>query len=327
MFRIQRPLAWCAAFLLLRVFRLKRVVVAVSVVMGLACAAVADPFDAHWRDGFAELNGYRWSVTRYGEPRVGEAVMVFVTEPFSLSKGVKLNDPAKNPSDAVEVMKLNLVRDFQTGIYDYNTMVSVFSESTRFSPLKISFTSAEWCGHVYEELAFEPARIRSRVSSYFEDESSSGVLAREKDGVTEDGLYILLRGLRGDFLGPGEGRSVPFLPGSFYRRLTHRKVGWTSCRIERGLQPEEIGVPAGKFAVMVYRVTTGDGRGGRFWVEMPYPHRIVRWEWGAEKGGGGEAAEVGELTGSARLKYWQLHGNGHEKYLRQLGLKTPTVDD
>jgi hypothetical protein len=282
-----------------------------------------------WRDGKAELDGYRYTVSRYGESRVGQAVMVFVTEPFSRSKNVKVDDHTRDPADTFEALKLNLVRDFQTGIYDYNTMVSVFTRSDDFSPVKITFSSAEWCGHVYEELIFGAREIDDRLFSYFEDESRTSSLDRKQNGVAEENLFILLRGLRGDFLEAGEKRSVPFLPGTFNRRLTHQPIGWSEAELERLPGPERVQVPAGTFSTMVYLVRTAGGRQGRFNIEEEYPHRIVRWSWSpASKSGGGGwtgGTDSGELTGSVRLSYWALHDNGHESYLDELGLE-PIVD-
>src|SRR6266545_4351728 len=82
----------------------------------------ADPdFDSYWHDGKAELDGYKFTISRYGQSRKGQGVLVYVTEPFSESKRVKVDDPTKNPADTFDAFKLNAVRDFQTGIYDYNT--------------------------------------------------------------------------------------------------------------------------------------------------------------------------------------------------------------
>jgi len=296
-----------------------------------ACApvrsAVADPdFGAHWHDGKAEMDGYRLELTRYGESRRGEAVMVFVTEPFSLSQRVKLDDPSRNPSDAVDVLKLNLVRDFQTGIYDYNTMVSVFSRSDDFSPLKVSMSSAEWCGHVYEEQIVRSRAVDVRTLSYFEGESGTGSIPWRDHGVLEDQLYVLLRGLRGPYLSPGGRRDVPMLPGSLVGRLTHRPAAWTTATIERRAATERVDVPAGTFDAMVYTVTT-PSRTGRFDIEEAYPHRILRWSWTSRGSGRGtsEADERGELTGSARLEYWTRHGEGDERWRRELGLPERAV--
>jgi len=287
-------------------------------------ARAADPgFSAWWHDGRAELDGYRWTGSRYGETRSGTCVAIFVTEPFSASKLVKVDDASKNPDDVIDVMKLNLVRDFQTGIYDYNTMVSTFARSRDFSPVKISFSSAEWCGHVYTELLFRDQEIELETRSYFEGESGNRTLPRVKAGVAEDDLLILLRGLRGDFLPAGEERALPFLPGVFWSRLQHRPINWAEARIKHLNGTESVTVPAGKFEAVIYTVQTNLGRAGRFWIETEYPHRVLRWEW-RTGGGSGELLEVAELSGTDRLKYWDLNGEGGESYLERLGVKPLT---
>src|SRR5207249_3206702 len=88
-------------------------------------------FWSTWGDGKAELDGYALTQPRYGELRAGTAVLIFVTEDFSDSARVKA-DPGKHPaSDVYPVLKLNFVRDFQTGIYDYNVMTSTFARVDR----------------------------------------------------------------------------------------------------------------------------------------------------------------------------------------------------
>jgi len=289
-----------------RIAMLTLLLTAVPVVL-----AAGDPFSAHWHDGKAELNGYNLTVSRYGQDRVSHAVMIYVTEPFSGSKRVKVDDPTKKPDDTFDALKLNLIRDFQTGIYDYNTMVSVFVRSENFKPVKVTFTSAEWCGHVYSELLFDATKVRSSFFSYFEDESATRVLPRPAGGVSEDNLFILLRGLRGDYLEPGQSKSVDYLPGVFFSRLSHTKLNWTKATISRRSSTEKVAVPAGEYDVIVYDVSI-DERRGVFFVENAYPHRIIRWEL---------APDVkGELTGSKRLAYWRLNNDGGEQHLNDLGL-------
>jgi len=288
--------------------------------MGVVCAVIAlsagaafaADFDTFWHDGKAEMDGYRLVVSRYGQDRKGTAVMVFVTEPFSESKRVKVDDAKANPADTFDALKLNLVRDFQTGIYDYNTMVSVFVRSKTLEPVKVSFSSAEWCGHVYAELIFGAKDIHGSYASYFEGESGPIALPRPKGGVTEDELFIALRGLRADFLAPGAARTLPYLPGSFYSRLSHQKQAWIQATITREKQPQTVIVPAGTFTTSLYDVRVSDGRTGGFWIEDAYPHRIVKWSLPPDVSG--------ELTGSRRLEYWKLHAEGDEKYLKDLGL-------
>jgi len=281
----------------------------------LAGPARAADFDSWWHDGKAELDGYRLTVSRYGENRQGTGVMVFVTEPFSESKRVKVDDPKAHPGDTFDALKLNLVRDFQTGIYDYNTMVSVFVRSQNLEPVKVSFASMEWCGNVYEEMIFGAKDIRGNYFSYFENESGSFSLARPAGGIIEDELFIRVRGLRKGFLGAGESRTVPFLPGSFYSRLSHQKQEWIQATIARARDVQAVTVPAGKFTTILYDIRTGDGRAGQFWIEESYPHRIVKWSLPPDVSG--------ELTGSQRLEYWKLHAEGDEKYLSGLGVMLP----
>jgi hypothetical protein len=284
--------------------------------LSLVCstALAADPdFDSYWRDGKAELDGYRLTVSRYGQERHGQAVAIYVTEPFSESKRVKVDNPTNNPSDVIDVLKLNLVRDFQTGIYDYNTMVSTFVRTTDFSPVKLSFSSAEWCGHVYEELLFHPGKITGQYFSYFEGESGPRNLNVPKYAVAEDNLFILLRGLRGPFLRTGEKATFQLLPSVYYSRLAHQPPAWTGAEIYCA-GALGVDVPAGKFMATLYKLKTFDGREGRFFVEQAYPHRIVRWELLPDISA--------ELTGTIREPYWKLHDNGHEKYLKELGLKS-----
>jgi hypothetical protein len=284
------------------------------ILMVIASPVLADTFGDHWYDGKAELDGYQLAISRYSEQRTGTAVMVFVTEPFSRSKRVKVDDHQKNPNDVVTVMKLNLIRDFQTGIYDYNTMVSVFSSVETLEPLKVTFSSAEWCGHVFAEMTYAPTRIEGHYNSYFEGESGPIEVARPKDGVSEDNLFILLRGLRGDYLGPGESRTIDYLPGAFYLRLRHDSVRWTRATISRASETDAITVPAGEFDAIVYAIEIDGGRQGTFHIEAAYPHRIVRWSLAPDV--------VGELTGSARLSYWALNSEGDESYLQKIGLES-----
>src|SRR5439155_6663326 len=67
----------------------------VSVWLGCAVMCVAslsaraDEFWSYWGDGKAELDGYALVEPRYGEPRDGTAVLIYVTEDFSDSARVK----------------------------------------------------------------------------------------------------------------------------------------------------------------------------------------------------------------------------------------------
>ena len=179
-------------------------------------------------------------------------------------------------------------------------------------PLKISFSSAEWCGHVYEEWRIEENLIEGTLRSYFEGESGEINLRRPDSAVEEDNLFILLRGLRGDYLQPGEKKTIQLLPSMYHSRLSHNPPHWVESDIAREAKTKKVKVPAGRFETIVYTLTTSDGRSGVFHVEKAYPHRIVKWAMSPDVSA--------ELTGTERLPYWQLNGNGDEKYLKKLGL-------
>ena len=71
----------------------------------------------------AEINRYELSQMRYGESHPGHAEFIFVTEPFLTKPHVK-NEYGGQPS--TDVLKLNALRTFNTGIYSYRTMTSTF---------------------------------------------------------------------------------------------------------------------------------------------------------------------------------------------------------
>ncbi len=270
-------------------------------------------FWKHWGDGKAELDGYALVEPRYGQPRTGTAVLIYVTEDFSDSLRVKA-DPGKHPArDVYPVLKLNFVRDFQTGIYDYNLITSTFVKADDLALVKTSFSAQEWCGHVYEQWLPHGAELRGTLHSYFDGEADqSPVLPLPPGGVVEEQVPILVRHLRGDWLAPGETRTVPYLPSSLRARFAHKPRQWTQAKVSRAAAEATVPSVLGRTRAWVYTVEA-DGVATRFTVEAAWPHRLLAWE--------GSDGESGRLLGSTRRKYWEEHGNGDEKYLKLLGLR------
>lgn len=162
-----------------------------------------DTFWTHWGDGNAEVCGYALTMPRYEQMRRGQAVAIFVTETFSDSVRVKA-DGSRNgkKNDTFPAMKLNLIKDFQTGIYDYHTMCSAFinlrasKKRPAGSPSKVSFSAQEWCGHVYEQILFDASRIRHELHSYFGGEADNrDVLPFPRNGLSADTLLLWARGM------------------------------------------------------------------------------------------------------------------------------------
>jgi hypothetical protein len=251
---------------------------------------------------------------RYGAKRPGTAMYIYVTEDFSDSLRVKA-DPGKHPaSDVYPVLKLNAVRDFQTGIYDYNVMTSTFARVAAGWPIaKVSFSSQEWCGHVYHHLIPRAGRAGGIFHSYFDGEADGrDDLAMPDGGVMEDAVPILVRGWTGEWLPRGGTRTVPFLPSLLRSRLDHKPLAWGQATVARAAAPSRVTVPAGGFEVDTWTVAESGGRTTTYLVETAAPFRLIRWS--ASDG------EEGSLLGSERLAYWEMNGPGGEKYLKALGL-------
>lgn len=278
-------------------------------------AEQSNTFWSHWGDGRAELSAYRLMQPRYGSARPGTAVLIYVTEDFSDSLRVKA-DPGKHAaSDVYPVMKLNAIRDFQTGIYDYNVMTSVFARvAPGFPVAKVSFSSQEWCGHVWHQLLPRGGQVAGISHSYFDGEADgSEKLANPAEGVMEDALPILVREALGAFVPAGGSKTVPFLPSLLRSRLEHKALAWGKATISAEAAPVTVAVPAGRFDVRRWTVARADGPPVLTYdVEVAAPHRLVGW---ASADG-----EKAELLGSDRLAYWKMNGPGGEQALEKLGL-------
>lgn len=311
-----------------------------AALVGLACLVpggaprAADPVfdDAFWRqwgDGQAELAGYDLTFSRYGAVRQGTAVTIFVTETFSNSLRVKSDAGRRPAADEFPVMKLNLVEDFPTGLYDYNLMTSAFSALQPVNGLpaggltKISFSAQEWCGHAYTQALLAPDSVRVTGHSYFDGEADQRLgLPLPAGGLGEDGLLLWARGFAGPRLAPGQEIQAPILGSLKLARLTHRAPATLTARLGRAASGGTLKVPAGTFSVERYTAALDNGRTWTFDVEKASPHRIVRWSR-TEPGPDGRSGpgETAELLAGTRLKYWEMNGPGFEAQLGRLGLK------
>jgi hypothetical protein len=277
-------------------------------------------FWATWGDGEAELNGYDLTFPRYNQLRKGVAVAIFVTEPFSNSLRVKA-DPGKHaPGDEFPVMKLNLIKDYQTGIYDYNDMLSAFialapvNGRPAASATKLSFSSQEWCGHVYSQILFGARSLHWTQHSYFDGEADQ---QREMDypenALPEDALFLWARGMAQPWATPGLNQTRSVLTSLETARGKHVPLTWATATLTVDRNPQALRVPAGVYQVNVMRYKRQDGSSRIFYVEAEAPHRIVRWET--------SEGEKADLLGSGRMKYWEMNKEGGEAALERLGIR------
>jgi len=279
-----------------------------------------DAFWKRWGDGKAELAGYDLTFPRYGELRHGMAVAVFVTETFSNSLRVK-SDPGKHPaSDEFPVMKLNLVQDFSTGIYDYNLMTSAFvalapvNGRPAGAATKIAFSAQEWCGQVYAEALFDNAAARLTSHSYFDGEADrSETLSVADDALDGDALLLWARGFAVPVVAPGGRREVSLVRSLKTARLRHQPVVVDRATLSYSSGPTKLTVPSGTFDADRRTVEIAGGATWTIWVEAAEPHRILQWET--------SDGEKASMLGSDRLEYWKMHSEADIGALAHLGLK------
>lgn len=176
---------------------------------------VSQEFKDYWYAGNAEITSYSLMQERYGEIREGTAVNIFVSEDFLPTEQVKANNASE---ENISVLKLNKMKNFNTGIYPYSIMSSTFSPiSNTGHPLKVSTGVQEWCGQVYMQLNNrENFEIESH--SYFEGEADQK-LSLEKTWL-EDELWNLIR-LNPEELPTGD---VMIIPSFEYVRLRHKEI-------------------------------------------------------------------------------------------------------
>ena len=237
----------------------------------------ADPFNEYWYQGKAEITSYDLQQARYGEMREGSAVLVFVTEDFSKKNQVKLDDPSHNPKDAIPVLKLNMTRKFNTGIYPYSMMMSSFTPidlKKNPSTLKVTNSSQEWCGHTFMQLNLGKYSYESQLFSYFESEGDK--TTRLERTLLEDELWSKTR-IDPSSLPQG---NIDIIPSTTYARLKHidfKNEKATASLKEKG---EEMHFH------LVYKNLD---RKLSIVFEKAFPHQIISWEESYKEGYGSRA--------------------------------------
>lgn len=261
-------------------------------------------FDAYWYNGEGEINTFEFEQSRYGERRKGKAIMVFVTEPFSKNKQVKLDNPAINEEDATVVLKLNHIRRFVTGIYDYSMMQSVFTPinlDKTPNTLKVTTTSQDWCGHSFMQTNLDEDQYKISGFSYFESEGDK--VTKLKSDLLEDELWTQIR-INPDNIKEG---NYDLIPSNFYTRLSHDKLKTKQARI-RKQQGANVNFLILEYLHLDRTLTIG--------YTPSFPYKITSWT----EVQNGETLSKGKLKASIKTAYWQQHGNQHEHLRDSLGL-------
>jgi hypothetical protein len=260
-------------------------------------------FNSYWYAGKAELSTYHLEQDRYGEIRPAEQVNIFVTEDLSASKQVKLDNPQEAGADKVPVLKLNSVRRFETGIYDYSLMSSVFTPiEPEAATLKLNATIQDWCGHTFTQINRLDKAWRWRQFSYFESEADTELLL--EDCMLEDELFSRLR------LQPEawNNRQVRMLPGLFYLRMKHlpseSKNATVISQVQNGKRVTTV-----QYAELPRTI--------RITQESAFPYRILDWE---EKENDKTLVKA-HLVNVVTTDYWAKNGNQYSGWRDSLRLR------
>lgn len=191
--------------------------IATLVVLTFPALIANDAVRNFWFNG-AEINRYELSQSCYGETHPGYAEFIFVTEPFLTHQQVK-NERNLHPS--TDVLKLNALRTFNTGIYSYRTMTSTFRPIdlvTYPHALKTTTSVQDWCGHAYQQINRNETGWKVELRSYFENEGDQNTELEE--AWLEDELWLLVR-LDPNQLPIGLIRVVP---GALTTRFAHLPI-------------------------------------------------------------------------------------------------------
>ncbi len=258
-----------------------------------------DQFRDYWLSGKAELVSYELKQSRYGTEREGHAVAVWVTEDMDAKKHVKLDTPDEVPAgQRVKVLKLNLMRRFSTGLYDYSLMRSTFQpidlEAYPY-PLKSTFTSQDWCGQVMWQLNGHKKFFELQQFSYFESEGD-----RQKKmprGFSEDQVWTQLR-IDPESLPTGDFRAYPSIAYVTLEHATYR--------------PEDVFASLdidSRTNSLVYKMHFNHLKRTVEWhAAASFPYRILRWNEEYLNFKGEKAINSAQQREVLHSDYWNMSG-------------------
>lgn len=255
-------------------------------------------YASYWHAGVAEITRFALTQSRYGQPREGDAIFVFVTEPFLPEAQVK----HESSDDAVDVpvLKLNATRTFLTGIYPYNLMTSSFAPTDGSPSLKVTASVTEWCGMAFAQLNRRGGQVEADLRSYFEREGDRDFTM--EDVPFEDAIW---QEVRRDPSALPTG-SVRLVPAMHALRLHHEELRAYEAEAELDVDGERSRYTlrySGLSRVLIIE------------FENAFPHAIVSFE---ETQGGETTRAV--RTHSIMDAYWG-HNSNDDGYLRRaLGL-------
>ncbi|CAM3467396.1 septum formation inhibitor Maf [Aequorivita lipolytica] len=266
---------------------------------------ISKEFKDYWYNGTAEITSYSLMQERYGEIREGTAVNIFVSEDFIPDAQVKANSTSEQN---ISVLKLNQMKNFNTGIYPYSIMTSTFSPiSEKDHPLKITNSVQEWCGQVYMQLNNrDDFEIESH--SYFEGEADQKLSLPKT--YLENELWNLIR-INPEELPTGD---VMIIPSFEYLQLRHKEIkeynAFASLKQGDSITIYTLNYPDLQRQLMIF-------------FHSNFPYEIEKWE---EVNAANHNDTLRLKTTATKLKriksdYWTKNGNEHLNLRDSLQLK------
>lgn len=262
-------------------------------------------FKQYWYAGTAEVSSYDLEQARYGEIRQGNSVLIYVTEPFLPGKQVKADN--SHPEN-IPVLKLNSTKNYVTGIYPYSIMTSSFYPVyDNQHALKVSFSSQEWCGHVYAQLN-NKTQYEVMSHSYFENEADQN-FSLDKVHL-ENEIWNKIR-IDPNNLPLG---TINMIPSLEYIRLSHKELkaykAETTLIASDSLTTYSISYPELERTLNI-SFTTG------------FPYIVEGWTESFQSGFGPNAKVL--TSKASRRKtlntpYWQQNSNNNLSLRDSLGL-------
>lgn len=269
----------------------------------------ADAIRDYWFSG-AEISSFELSQSRYGKNHPGHAELIFVTEPFLISKQVKDESGKRKPAGAsTDVLKLNALTTFNTGLYSYRTMTSTFRpiDLEKFPHALKSTTSVQdWCGQVFQQFNSKPSGWSVQLRSYFENEADLD--SELPDAFLEDEIWITLR-LDPAKLPVGE---ITMIPGSIYTRFHHKPITSSSATAKLDLSGK-VGLYTLTYPSLRRVLSIG--------FDKKFPHIIRAWTEITPKGK--TSAVLGKRL--MNVPYWNMHEPSDAAKRKQLDLD-PVAD-
>lgn len=265
--------------------------------------AIANPekFSAYWYAGEAELSRYALQQMRYGEKRNGELMLIYVTEDFLPERQVK---DESGQEGAIKILKLNSVKKFETGIYDYSVMGSTFTpiDYRRFPyTLKSTFSSQDWCGQVFSQLNLRERTLSYQLRSYFEQEGDVDTTLAAT--YFEEDVWTRMR-IEPQMLPLGE---IDMIPAQEFLRLRHAPFKAYKANAVLLLQVGDQKAPEERY---VYRIEFPELDRTVEWIcESEFPFKILSWEERIKNRDGQIETTSAELTNSIKNSYWQRNSN------------------